>query len=186
MRCTSDRLCPWRHWKMALCSESTGKSGTRRSRAAWVMRGPAITSVSLLASAIALPDWMAAIVGRSPAPPTMPERTTSASTCEASVTSPDAPEKISGRGCGSARTTASTARESVIARARGRCFRHRSAMSSGLEPRAASPSTRNRVGNWSTSSSVRRPMEPVAPRRMTRFMRRPAGRRRRSRTARER
>src|SRR5262245_43417236 len=52
------------------------------------MRLPAITSVSLLASAIAFPAWMAAIVGSSPAPPTMADSTTSASTSLASATSP--------------------------------------------------------------------------------------------------
>jgi hypothetical protein len=38
MRATSARRWPSRHWKIALCSESTGSSGTRRSRAAAVSR----------------------------------------------------------------------------------------------------------------------------------------------------
>ena len=65
---------------MALCSESTGRSGTPPSRAAAVIRLPAITSVSLLASATALPLWIAAMVGKSPAPPTIADSTMSAST----------------------------------------------------------------------------------------------------------
>src|SRR5439155_24758352 len=77
IRWTSDRRWPTRHWKTALCSESTGKSLTPFARAAAVINGPAITSVSLLASATVRPAWMAAIVGRSPTPPTSAETTRS-------------------------------------------------------------------------------------------------------------
>ena len=45
MRWTSERRWPSRHWKTALCSESTGRSGTRRSRAAAVIKLPAQTKV---------------------------------------------------------------------------------------------------------------------------------------------
>ncbi len=120
MRRISDRLWPSRHWKTALCSESTGRSATPRSRAAAVIRLPAITSVSLLASATLLPLWMAAMVGSRPAPPTMAERTTSASTSRASVTRPAGPASSSGRGVGRARATASIAAASDRASARGR------------------------------------------------------------------
>ena len=58
---------PAKHWKMAECSESTGRRGTRCSMANWVTSSPATTRVSLLASAIALPARMAFIVGRKPA-----------------------------------------------------------------------------------------------------------------------
>jgi hypothetical protein len=57
---------------MALCSESTGRSGALCRRAAAVMRLPAMTSGSLLAMATALPDSMAAMVGRSPRRPRWP------------------------------------------------------------------------------------------------------------------
>ena len=87
-----------------------GEEGdTLCSRAAAVIRLPAMTSVSLLASATVFPDRIAAMVGRSPAPPTIAESTMSASTSAASVTSPAAPLRISGRGRGSARATASAA-----------------------------------------------------------------------------
>src|SRR2546422_237008 len=55
IRWTSLRLCPARHWKIALCSESTGRSGTLWSRAAAVIKAPAITRVSLLAGAMGEP-----------------------------------------------------------------------------------------------------------------------------------
>ena len=106
-----------------------------------------MTSVSLLASATVLPVRIAAIVGRRPAPPTMAESTMSASTSAASVTSPAAPRKISGRGCGRARATASAASASDSASTRGRCFAHSATISSGVEPRAAIPSTLNSSGN---------------------------------------
>src|SRR5262245_51369707 len=172
MRWTSDRLCPSRHWKIALCSESTGSSGTLCSRAAAVMRLPAITSVSLLANAIVFPVLIAAMVGKSPAPPTIAESTRSAGTSAASVTSPSGPRRSSGSGRGNARATASTASGSWRARARGRWRAQSSAINSGEEPRAAMPSTWNSSGNRSTSSRARRPTDPVTPRMVSRFMRR--------------
>ena len=68
---------PAKHWKMAECSESTGKMGTRCSMASWVTSSPATTSVSLLAKAMALPARMAFIVGRKPAYPTIEASTIS-------------------------------------------------------------------------------------------------------------
>src|SRR2546425_1114779 len=78
-RWTSARLWPARHWKTALCSESTGRSFTPRARAAAVIRLPATTSVSLLASATVRPARIAALVGRGPPPPTSAQTATSAS-----------------------------------------------------------------------------------------------------------
>ncbi len=49
-----------RHWKIAECSESTGMIWTLLDLAACMILVPAATSVSLLASAMFLPDWMAA------------------------------------------------------------------------------------------------------------------------------
>src|SRR5574337_907468 len=170
MRRTGARLWPWRHWKTALCSESTGRSATLRARAAPVMRRPAMTSVSLLASAMFLPAWIAAIVGSSPAAPTRAESTTSASLWAASVTSPSAPARSSGRGCGSSRARASTAVGSRSATACGRYRRQSSARSGTLEPRAASPATESASGKAETSSSVRLPTEPVAPSSVIFFM----------------
>ena len=70
---------PTKHWKIALCSLSTGRIGARCFTASSVMNSPATTSVSLLASAMVFPASMAATVGRSPAKPTMAVTTTSTS-----------------------------------------------------------------------------------------------------------
>ncbi len=178
MRWTSPRLWPTRHWKTALCSESTGSSGTPRRLAAAVMRLPAITSVSLLASAIVRPASMAAIVGKRPAPPTSAETTTSASTSRATATIPSGPASNSGRGAGSRRASWSRAPASSSATALGLYLRQMSATRSTLEPRAARPATTNSSEKLETISSVRSPMDPVAPRIVTRFMRTPSGERR--------
>ena len=63
IRRTSSRLCPWRHWKIALCSLSTGIIFTPFLAALWRTIRPAITSASLLARAIALPASIASSVG---------------------------------------------------------------------------------------------------------------------------
>ena len=132
-----------------------------------------MTSVSLFASAIVRPAWIAAIVGNRPTPPTSADRTTSASTSRASATSPSMPDSSSGRGAGSRRASASTAAGSSSATACGAYLRQRSAILSGFEPRAAMPATENSSGKPETRSSVRSPMEPVAPSNVIRFMRTP-------------
>ena len=58
---------PTKHWKMAECSESTGKIGTPISRAKGIIRAPATTKVSLFAKAIGLPALIAFTVGNKPA-----------------------------------------------------------------------------------------------------------------------
>ena len=83
---------PCKHWKIAECSESTGKIGTPFSRAARMTICPAHTSVSLLASAIAFPASMAAIVGSRPTIPTTAVTTTSASGRVAASIKPSIPE----------------------------------------------------------------------------------------------
>ena len=70
---------PFKDWKIALCSLSTGKIFTPCFFASGIMICPAVTSVSLLASAISLPASIAAIVGRIPIIPTIAVSTTSAS-----------------------------------------------------------------------------------------------------------
>ena len=62
-RRTFSRCSPHRHCQIALCSESTGR--TPRSPAAFMTSGPAMTSTSLVASAISFPAFSAARVGRS-------------------------------------------------------------------------------------------------------------------------
>ena len=74
---------PVRHCSTALCSESTGTISPPPSRAARVTSSPAITSVSLLASATRLPARSAASVASNPAAPTMPLTTMRTSGCVA-------------------------------------------------------------------------------------------------------
>ena len=64
-------ISPARHWKMAECSESTGRIGVLCFIASELMSSPATTIVSLLARAMALPAFMALIVGRKPEKPTI-------------------------------------------------------------------------------------------------------------------
>lgn len=66
-RDTSCGFSPIRHWKMALCSESTGRIGAWLSMARRCMICPATTSVSLFANAMVLCALIAAMVGSSPA-----------------------------------------------------------------------------------------------------------------------
>ena len=61
-------------WKMAECSESTGKSCTPRCFASGMRSEPATTSDSLFASAICFPARTAARTGLSPAAPTIAAR----------------------------------------------------------------------------------------------------------------
>ena len=77
---------PATHWRTALCSESTGTISPPPSRAAWATSSPAITNVSLLASATRLPARNAASVASSPAAPTMPFTTMRTSGCVAAST----------------------------------------------------------------------------------------------------
>ena len=75
---------PLMHCQMALGSLSSGRMSTPRSAARRVTSSPAITMVSLLASAICLPAPMAASVGPMATSPTVAVTTTSTSS---SVTS---------------------------------------------------------------------------------------------------
>ena len=96
---------PTKHWKIALCSLSTGRIGARCFTASSVMSSPATTSVSLLASAMVLPASMAATVGRSPAKPTMAVTTTSTSGSRATSQMASAPvHTLMGRSASASRT----------------------------------------------------------------------------------
>ena len=70
-RRTSAIRPPARHWNSALCSESTGNSVAPLRSTAAIISAPADTSDSLLASATVRPCSIAAMVGSSPAQPTM-------------------------------------------------------------------------------------------------------------------
>ena len=68
---------PIRHWKIAECSESTGRMRERCSAARSITICPAATRVSLLARAMVLPAFTAEIVDSSPLNPTIDVRTMS-------------------------------------------------------------------------------------------------------------
>ena len=61
---------PFKHWKIALCSLSTGRRRTPFAFTSGMIRCPAVTRVSLFARAMSFPAWIAAIVGRIPIIPT--------------------------------------------------------------------------------------------------------------------
>ena len=83
------------HWKIAECSESTGRMRTPYCFAALITRPPAHTSVSLFASAMSLPALMAAIVGSRPTMPTTAVTTMSAPLSAAQAIRPSMPVKTS-------------------------------------------------------------------------------------------
>ena len=157
---------------MALCSLSTGRIGTWRRRAAAITRCPAITSTSLLASAMALPASMAASTASSAAVPDEAQSTMSTSGRVARATSPAPPwpansTRSSSRSASAVRSTAS-AGSVAIATARGRNRPTCSARRTAFSP-AARPTTWIRPGWASTTASALRPIEPVEPRIAIRF-----------------
>ena len=76
---------PCRHWKMALCSLSTGSSGLPARRAASMTRWPPVTRASLLARSTCRPAPRASMTLCSPAMPTTATSTMSASTSAAAA-----------------------------------------------------------------------------------------------------
>ena len=68
---------PTRHWKMALCSESTGNKSTWYCSTNFKISSPATTSVSLLARQIFLRALIALMVGTKPEKPTIEASTAS-------------------------------------------------------------------------------------------------------------
>ena len=86
---------PFRDWKIALCSLSTGRIGTPFSAASGMMMWPAVTSVSLLASAIFFPDSIAATVGLTPTIPMIPVTKYSYPSMEATSRMPSMPARTS-------------------------------------------------------------------------------------------
>jgi hypothetical protein len=81
---------------MALCSLSTGRIATPRSRAAAVTSSPAMTSTSLLASAIVLPASIAASTASRPAVPDEAQMTMSAVGWVATAINPSVPTPLAG------------------------------------------------------------------------------------------
>ena len=82
------------HWKIAECSESTGRMRTPYCFAALITRPPAHTSVSLFASAMSLPALIPSIVGRIPIIPTTAVTRMSVWGIRASSRSPSIPDTI--------------------------------------------------------------------------------------------
>ena len=76
---------------MALCSLSTGRMATLCFAASRVTSSPAMTRISLLATAMSLPARIAASAGARPAVPTMEMSTMSASGIVASLIRPSGP-----------------------------------------------------------------------------------------------
>mmetsp|Transcript_32753 Transcript_32753/g.64896 ORF Transcript_32753/g.64896 Transcript_32753/m.64896 type:complete len:326 (-) Transcript_32753:120-1097(-) len=164
---------PCRHWKIALCSLSAGSMLTPCFSTSGSITGPPLISVSLLASAMSLPSLIASMVGSRPAAPTIPVTTVSAPAAVAAATVPSSPNSIcSGRGAPAAtrRSLSSTAAASVAIDAIvGRYAAHCSAMRAALVP-ADSASISKFCGHAETMSRVCVPIDPVHPRRDSRFL----------------
>src|SRR5258706_988706 len=136
------RCSPQGHCQIALCWESTGRMP--RLPAAFITSPPAITSTSLVASAISFPALSAAIVGASARAPGMATTTRSH---RGSVTI--------------AMTRASKSGSPACPRIRW------SAVRLAVRLPSVSPNSFRRPGVRSMTSSVWRPIEPVAPRMAT-------------------
>ena len=159
--CTSSLCSPFRDWKIALCSLSTGRIFTPYSSAIGMIRCPAVTRVSLFASAMSLPARIASIVGRIPSIPTIAVTRISVSGIAASSKSPSMPAttfvSVSWIFCArslaafSSQTATSFGENSLICSSSFAIFRP------ALIPRTSiSPFAR-------TTSSVCVPIEPVEP-----------------------
>ena len=159
---TSSRRFPARHWKIALCSLSTGSKVAPLERAASVINAPAVTSASLLAMATVRPASTAAMVGRSPAQPTIAAITSSASPAAASASacSPaSARQPLPASNCFNSSRRLCSATTASFAR-----VRRAMSASAWTFVAAVTATTSKRSGERSTRSSVDRPIEPVAPR----------------------
>ena len=88
---TSFSFAPTRHWKMALCSLSTGNTCFFLFFASAITADPAKTKISLLATARSFPLRNAARAGAKPAVPTMATKTMSASVSSTIRANPSAP-----------------------------------------------------------------------------------------------
>ena len=163
MRSTCRRGSEPMHWKTALCSLSTGRIFTPRSRAAAMTNLPASTRISLLATATSLRERIAASVGRSPRVPTTAETTRFASGVSATSQSPSSPEKMRvPAGKAPERSASRADASSKIATRRTPYF---SAMTASLRQRerAATPTRRALSRCPSSTFSVFSPIDPVAP-----------------------
>ena len=156
---------PFRHWKMALCSLSTGSTCTPARRAFSMTICPAMTRISLLAMARSLPASIAASAGLRPAVPTMEINTMSASGSCARRHRPSSP--VSTCAPGSARASSSAPDGLKMHTLRTLNSRAWRASASTLVP-AASPTISILSGISRATFRALVPMEPVEPRMTTR------------------
>src|SRR5207245_7704831 len=147
---------------MALCSESTGKTFTFLSPASLITISPAITRISLLATARSFPALIAASAGRKPPVPTIATSTMSTSARQAISRRPASPEKIRGL-YASARRIISIFVSSTRQRNGARVSFAAAASFSALLF-AATPTISIRSGISRATLSALSPIEPVAPR----------------------
>mmetsp|Transcript_8414 Transcript_8414/g.20591 ORF Transcript_8414/g.20591 Transcript_8414/m.20591 type:complete len:236 (+) Transcript_8414:898-1605(+) len=156
---------PCRHWNIAECSESAGVMKTPCFFSRGTITGPAAMRVSLLASATSLPFSIAAMVGSSPAQPTMPVTTMSAWSILATSQTPSIPVTSVGLSPSIPSSSASSA-PSLLPSSRatiaGRNSLICSASSSTLDL-AARPTSSKFCGRSRMMSSVCVPMDPVDP-----------------------
>ncbi len=168
-RSTAPGGSPAISWCSAECSESTGISWAPVASASGITRSPPTTSDSLLASATSMPSVSATTVGPRPAEPTIALSTRSASDSATSRTSPSGPASTSPSVHASAARAAESPSPSAM-RSTPCCSA--SATSASWERSADSPTSSNSSPARATTSSAWVPMEPVAPRIRSRFMRR--------------
>ena len=152
---------PFRDWKMALCSLSTGRIGTPFDEARGIMICPAVTSVSLLASAIFLPLSIAATVGRTPTMPMMAVTKYSNPSMEATSRSPSMPVRIFTSRSRTRSRRSFAAASSHMTATPGRNSRICSSISPTLC--LAQSAVTSMSPCCLATSSVCRPMEPVEP-----------------------
>ncbi len=157
-------------WKIAECSLSTGITRTPRARASPITSSPATTRLSLFASAISLPELIAA---RTPERPAMP--TTAATTIEASlsrmaqsISSSPHTNRVPSHVASPVETPSVSRSEanpatSAVPATRGRNVRTCSAKTAPCRP-ATRRSTANIPGLSRTTCSVDDPIDPVEPR----------------------
>jgi hypothetical protein len=167
-RSTEAGSSPVSAWKTAECSLSTGRIVAPWALASASIRGPAVTRLSLLASA-SVPPWRSARrPGTSPAAPTMPDMTQSAGRSAASA-------MAAGPAAASTPEPASAARKS--GRQSG-CAVTATSAPKRRACRASSPTCRPPVrattctAPGTSRSSGFTPIEPVAPKTEIRRIRR--------------
>ena len=158
---------PSRHWKIAECSLSTGSTFTPCFRASAMTISPAMTRISLEATAMSFPALIAASVGCNPAVPTMAINTMSALGSVANSIKPSSP--LATRMPSSCDLSPSAFPGELMDISSGLNCLACSASNASLPP-AARPTRRMSSGRSSATFAVLVPMEPVLPSRTTFFI----------------